>query len=212
MADHAPMDEFEWEEFMKRSDEMADRFSELLEKYWDLPDRDERIAKEMGWTVVKSDEFPEIIEPTDEEYAEDMQELLGIPYEETMRMLKGDPLEKSSFAFAVDFMHWVDHAPEPLRSDKDLLAAAQFATVPGAKIASAVGFGEEGKMELGFRIALYKRAIAATNAVIDAFAMMREKGTFVEAEMAVFAQRISQLRIDIAERIIETREKFNAGP
>ena len=212
MADHAPMDEFEWEEFMKRSDAMADRFSELLEKYWDLPDRDERIAKEMGWTLVKDEGFPEFIELTDEEYAEEMKDLERLSDEEAANLPCEDVLEKNSFAFAVDFMHWLDHAPEPLRSDADLLIAAQSATVPGAKIASAVGFGNEGKMELGFRIALYKRAIAAVNVVIDVFARMREKGTFVEEEMAVFAQRISQLRIDIAERIIETREKFNAEP
>ena len=43
-------DEFDYEKFMRESDARTDRYSELLDKYMDHPDRDRIIAREMGWT------------------------------------------------------------------------------------------------------------------------------------------------------------------
>ena len=45
------MDEFEWEAFMKRSDEMAESYQQALTKYRHHPERERRIAEEMGWPV-----------------------------------------------------------------------------------------------------------------------------------------------------------------
>jgi hypothetical protein len=45
-----PMDEFEWEKELKRSDALTDKYSELFEKYIDHPDREKILAREMGWT------------------------------------------------------------------------------------------------------------------------------------------------------------------
>lgn len=42
-------DEFQWEEFMKEADKRTEKYSRLFEKYLDHPDRDNIIAKEMGW-------------------------------------------------------------------------------------------------------------------------------------------------------------------
>ena len=44
-----PMDEFQWEKFLKDSDARSDRFGEVMEKYRDHPDADRLIAREMGW-------------------------------------------------------------------------------------------------------------------------------------------------------------------
>jgi hypothetical protein len=44
-----PMTEAEWEREFRESDARADRFGELLETLMDHPDRDEIIAREMGW-------------------------------------------------------------------------------------------------------------------------------------------------------------------
>lgn len=52
-ADEAPMDEFQWEKFMKESDVRTDKYSKLLDKYMDHPDRDRIVAREMGWTWVE---------------------------------------------------------------------------------------------------------------------------------------------------------------
>lgn len=43
-------DEFDYERFMRECDARTNKYSELLDKYMDHPDRDRLIAKEMGWS------------------------------------------------------------------------------------------------------------------------------------------------------------------
>jgi hypothetical protein len=43
------MNEFEWEQFMRRSDTRGERYGEILEKYMNTPDRDRKSAQLMGW-------------------------------------------------------------------------------------------------------------------------------------------------------------------
>src|SRR3977135_2020788 len=43
-------DEYEWERFLQQQDHKTERYMELLEKYLDHPQRDQIIAREMGWT------------------------------------------------------------------------------------------------------------------------------------------------------------------
>jgi hypothetical protein len=50
-----PMDEFEWERFMKDADKRTDKYGKLLEKYMDHPDRDQIVAREMGWNDLADD-------------------------------------------------------------------------------------------------------------------------------------------------------------
>jgi hypothetical protein len=47
--DDRPMTEAEWEKMMKESDLRAARFGELLETLMDHPDREQLVAREMGW-------------------------------------------------------------------------------------------------------------------------------------------------------------------
>jgi hypothetical protein len=42
-------DEFDWEKFLRESDARAAKHAELLDKFGDDPDAEERIDKEMGW-------------------------------------------------------------------------------------------------------------------------------------------------------------------
>ncbi|MEP6956150.1 MAG: hypothetical protein ABI883_04940, partial [Chthoniobacterales bacterium] len=51
--DHEPdraWDEYEWERFLQQQDHKTEKYMELLEKYLDHPQRDQIIAREMGWT------------------------------------------------------------------------------------------------------------------------------------------------------------------
>src|ERR1700710_1669236 len=43
-------DEYEWERFLQQQDQKTEKYMELLEKYLDDPQRDQIIAREMGWT------------------------------------------------------------------------------------------------------------------------------------------------------------------
>src|SRR6266404_65168 len=51
--DHEPerdWDEYDWERFLQQQDHKTEKYMELLEKYLDDPNRDQIIAREMGWT------------------------------------------------------------------------------------------------------------------------------------------------------------------
>src|SRR4029078_12225341 len=43
-------DEYDWERFLQQQDRKTERYMELLERYIDDPNRDQIIAREMGWT------------------------------------------------------------------------------------------------------------------------------------------------------------------
>src|SRR5215212_9519578 len=42
-------DEYEWERFLQQQDHKTEKYMELLERYLDHPQRDQIIAREMGW-------------------------------------------------------------------------------------------------------------------------------------------------------------------
>jgi hypothetical protein len=50
--DDKPMNEAQWEAFMREGDLRAARFGELLETLMDHPNRDEIVAREMGWDEI----------------------------------------------------------------------------------------------------------------------------------------------------------------
>src|SRR5213596_2704365 len=43
-------DEYDWERFLQQQDHKTEKYMQLLETYLDDPQRDEIIAREMGWT------------------------------------------------------------------------------------------------------------------------------------------------------------------
>src|SRR6202171_4007476 len=47
-------DEYEWERFLQQQDHKTEKYMELIEKYLDHPQRDQIIAREMGWTQLLS--------------------------------------------------------------------------------------------------------------------------------------------------------------
>src|SRR5215216_5243545 len=53
MPDHPSdniWDEYAWERFLQQQELRTEKYMELLEKYLNHPQRDELIAREMGWT------------------------------------------------------------------------------------------------------------------------------------------------------------------
>ena len=64
--DHEPdraWDEYEWERFLQQQDQKTEKYMELLEKYLDHPQRDQIIAREMGWTqLLNSDDWSDEVD------------------------------------------------------------------------------------------------------------------------------------------------------
>jgi hypothetical protein len=80
---HAAMNEFEWERFLKESDERTAKYGRLLDLFMDHPDRDRMVAKEMGWELLaeelEAEEKRETAGITEEpDDSEDFSDLPGI--------------------------------------------------------------------------------------------------------------------------------------
>src|SRR5439155_3493314 len=68
-------DEYDWERFLQQQDRKTERYMELLEKYIDDPNRDQIIAREMGWFHLLGDEGKDWADNVESLFAEEMEEL-----------------------------------------------------------------------------------------------------------------------------------------
>lgn len=218
-----PMDEFEWEEWLKKNDEMVDKYSALMEKYLDDPNRDDIIAKEMGWDKDDEDdgierpwlkEFEESLEHLDDEVEEGDEWKVAAGMQESAESdipnFDEDPLYQLGFSFSTDFIKWFDVLPERVKKDTHMTEAAHNALIPGAKIAGAFDTGEDDDKDmLGMRLAVYKRGLAAANITVSSLNAAKEKNIYADESLSEFIKRATELRNALAVRIQEVREKFN---
>src|ERR1700677_1986917 len=117
MADHEEpekiWDEYDWERFLQQQDRKTERYMELLEKYLDDPNRDQIIAREMGWYHLLDEEGKCWADNVDTLFNEEM-ELAGEDEEEceeceeeadaNAESFEMHPLYQASFALTV----WID--------------------------------------------------------------------------------------------------------
>src|SRR5437588_11038790 len=100
-------DEYDWERFLQQQDRKTEKYMELLEKYIDDPNRDQIIAREMGWY--------HLLDEAGKEWEENMDcifDEFGPPdAEEIAHEVAGDgesfevhPLYQAAFALTV----WID--------------------------------------------------------------------------------------------------------
>src|ERR1044071_2302676 len=100
-------DEYDWERFLQQQDEKTEKYMELLEKYLDDPQRDEIIAREMGWSQVlegEDDWSAEVDAVGDEEWrsSDEDGEVEQKPAE--LEMFEYHGLYRAAFALTV----WID--------------------------------------------------------------------------------------------------------
>ncbi len=221
--ENKPMDEFEWEQFLKKNDEMVDKFSALMEKYIDDPNCDEIIAKEMGWDHLlddkenesDDDERPWLNEMFDEETEESEAWKIAAGIEDdresSLPDFRNDPLYQQGLSFAVDFMNWFRGLPETIQQNQDMNEAIANAAIPGAKIAGAVSIGgDEDKDQLGMRLAIYKRGLIAANKTVAALSAVKEKNIIELPTLFPFIKQATTLRNGLAIRVLEIRDRFNS--
>ena len=65
-------DEYQWERFLQQQDRKTERYMELLEKYMDHPERDQIIAREMGWSHLLDGAEEDWIEEADAQLASEL--------------------------------------------------------------------------------------------------------------------------------------------
>jgi len=178
-------DEYEWERFLQQQDHKTEKYMELLEKYLDDPNRDQIIAREMGWTqLLEGKDWTQEVDALLEEDASAERAEPPDSFEE-------HSLYRAAFALTV----WIDQmfdADSTLQNEPSAVKLATHAALASAKLAAALS-GEDVD-EIGMTIAYLKRALKAITLSIDgAAALLREKRISV-AQHAVLLQRLFQVR------------------
>jgi hypothetical protein len=200
--DHEPeraWDEYDWERFLQQQDHKTEKYMELLEKYLDDPNRDQIIAREMGWTqLLEGKDWTQEVDAL-------LEEDSGDSCPEPPDSFEEHSLYRAAFALTV----WIDQmfdSDASLQNEPSAVKLATHAALASAKLAAALS-GEDVD-EIGMTIAYLKRALKAITLSMDgAAALLREK-RISAAQHAVLLQRLFEVRDGIITLIGEYRGEW----
>ena len=200
-------DEYDWERFLQQQDQKTEKYMQLLETYLDDPQRDEIIAREMGWT--------QLLDPKD--WSAEVDALLDedVDDEDDFSMEKaarsGETFEEHSLyraAFALTI--WIDQLFDQsalLQNEPTAVRLATHSALASAKLAAALS--GDNVDEIGMTIAYLKRALKAITISMDAAAQLRKRSDLVSpAQHAVLQQRLFRVRDGIITLMGEYRSEW----
>jgi hypothetical protein len=200
-------DEYQWERFLQQQEGKAEKYMRLLEEYLDDPQRDEIIAREMGWTQLLDtrDWSAELDALPDEDMAEDDDRGVEDTFGSSETFEEHD-LYRSAFALTI----WIDHLFDRNASLPNEPAAVKLATqaaLANAKLAAALS--SDSLSEIGMTIAYLKRALKAITISMEAAAQLRKiAGLVTRSQYAVLRKRLFQVRDGIVTLIGEYRGEW----
>jgi hypothetical protein len=203
-------DEYDWERFLQQQDQKTEKYMELLEKYIDHPERDQIIAREMGWYHLLDQDGEKWAEEVDSHFDEIAAELDEPMSDEEAAMFDDEgfeahPLYQTSFALTV----WIDQFLEQhgdLQNHPAGVKLSTQASVASAKLAAALS--DDDVDEIGMTIAYLKRALRATTLCLEAAAQLcHETGIGADGRGAL-NQRLFQIRDGIIDEMGKFRSEF----
>jgi hypothetical protein len=190
-------DEYEWERFLQQQDHKTEKYMELLEKYLDHPQRDQIIAREMGWTQLLNEEEGESwSDEVDAMLAEESNSGAGEPRagEDASTFADGfedHTLYRAAFALTV----WIDQLFDEQAALQNEPAAVKLAThsaLASAKLAAALS--DDDVDEIGMTIAYLKRALKAITVSMEAGAQLLAEQLITPRQHSVLQQRLFEVR------------------
>jgi hypothetical protein len=201
-------DEYDWERFLQQQDQKTEKYMDLLEKYLDDPQRDEIIAREMGWSQLLgekdwSDEVDALMNEDWRPGAED--DTQDDPRTSPTETFEEHGLYRAAFALTV----WIDKLFDQYPSLQNEPAAVKLAThsaLASAKLAAALN--DDDVDEIGMTIAYLKRALKAITVSMDAAARLFSDKLVAAAQHAVLQQRLFQVRDGIITLMGEYRGEW----
>lgn len=215
------MTEFEWEQFLRDSDERTTRYGELLEKYMDEPDCDRIIARHMGWEWMEEvmdeagvDSMMDVPIP-DGEWEDEIPDPEPNPLTEGKDWIKDPrlgichPLYKRAFDLGSAMHRAMEAAGLERGGEPSVVDDMEFKThCATAKLAGALNglaYRDESLMESGFLIATLKRALGLLHEAIDAHQKVAEAGLLPE-HVDSFRNELFDIREAIIALTNEYRE------
>jgi len=199
-------DEYDWERFLQQQDRKTEKYMALLERFIDDPNRDQIIAREMGWTHLLDSEGQQWADSVDSLFDEEAEDEAGdgggAEEEESFEV---HPLYQASFALTL----WIDQLFEGIGEAQNLPSAIKLSThsaVASAKLAAALS--DDDVDEIGMTIAYLKRALKAVMTAIDAAMQFRKDAGLSAEKFATLNQRLFQIRDGIILLMGEYRSEW----
>jgi hypothetical protein len=224
MADEAeddeeerPWSEEQWEAFMKESDVRAARFGELFETLIDDPDRDEKIAEEMGWNREDEEETEEDrarraeFESIVADAAKEVEEAAarGEPFvddEDDVDSIEAYAMSMAAAEAIFDIVKPFLNAPEGEEVDEEFGEAMIQSQIACAKIAGGHGMGYEENVLCG-NIVYNKIALDANRRSQESLGIIRDRKLLPAAKVEPLVALLVDAGKAIEKRIAEMRAK-----
>jgi hypothetical protein len=200
-------DEYDWERFLKQQDQRTEKYMELLERYIDDPQRDEIIAREMGWTQILGDGdwSAEVDALLDEDWRLQNDETSSGAEQKPSESFEDNILYRAAFALTV----WIDKLFDQnasLQNEPAAIKLATHAALASAKLAAALS--DDDVDELGMTIAYLKRALKAITVSLDSAAKLVSEKLIAARQYSVLQQRLFQVRDGIITLMGEYRGEW----
>src|SRR4051794_17376497 len=201
-------DEYDWERFLQQQDRKTEKYMELLERYIDDPNRDQIIAREMGWYHLLDKDGEKWVESVDslfDEDAEVAEDDDAIDEEEEGESFEVHPLYQASFALTI----WIDQLFEELSDTQNQPSAVKLSTqaaIASAKLAAALS--DDDVDEIGMTIAYLKRALKAMTVSMEAAGQLLGERLISPRQHGVLKQRLFQVRDGIITLMGEYRGEW----
>ena len=202
-------DEYDWERFLQQQDQKTEKYMELLEEYLDDPQRDEIIAREMGWSQLLdvagwNEEGDALL--SEEVRSQDGEE----PAADECQFQSSESFEEHSLyraAFALTV--WIDQLFDQnssLQNDPAAVKLATHSALASAKLAAALN--DEDVDEIGMTIAYLKRALKAMTVSIEAAIQLLARKRITLPQHSALQQRLFQVRDGIVTLMGEYRQEW----
>jgi len=163
-------DEYDWERFLQEQDRKTEKYMQLVETYLDDPQRDEIIAREMGWTqLLDAKDWSTEVDALFDEDTEQEDDLEADGASLPAERFEEHHLYQAAFALTI----WIDELFDQKVSLQNEPAAIKLAThsaLASAKLAAALS-GDDID-EIGMTIAYLKRALKAITISMNAAAQL----------------------------------------
>ncbi len=187
-------DEYEWERFLQQQDHKTEKYMELLEKYLDHPQRDQLIAREMGWTQLLhgdtwSDEVDALLAEESSEAGSDASasENEAPPVDG----FEDHALYRGAFALTVWIDQLFDEQPA-LQNEPAAVKLATHSALASAKLAAALS--DDDVDEIGMTIAYLKRALKAITVSMEAGTQLVAETLITPRQHKILQQRLFEVR------------------
>jgi len=200
-------DEYDWERFLQQQDGKTEKYMQLLERYLDDPQRDEIIAREMGWTQLldEQDWSAEVDALLDEEAAEE-KDLEMNEVAKLSETFEEHSLYRAAFSLTIWIDQLFDQNPS-LQNEPVAVKLATHSALASAKLAAALS--GDNVDEIGMTIAYLKRALKAITISMDAAAQLQKLSDLITpAQHGVLQHRLFQVRDGIITLMGDYRSEW----